>query len=331
MSIKSFLIPLVGLLAVNGVYATEFQIGGSTGLTAAYINSTIGGITGSAGGWAERSYAVTLFNGATVAPSAGNSTVPSGSTAPTGATNILTDSNLNFTYNLVEDGTGTVANNNNGYANNLWASVNGAGTIIVPIDIANADKVGIMLNDIWGFAGNDPTITFNFLTAGAVSVVLGDGNGGPLRSATDCTAVSGTGVTCPGTITGGHTVSAGAPITSTTNPGGLESTNSGINVYTSTVWSGTYSGVSINGPYRASTGSSSGNVMLDDMVFDLSAYSQDTLDSISIALPASSGNNISRLALSAITVDATPEPSTTVLLVVGLGILALSFRMLRHA
>jgi hypothetical protein len=323
--------PLVGFLAVNGVYATQFQIGGAAGLTSSYINSTIGGITGNANGWAERSYTVALFNGATVTASPGNSTVPSLGTVPTGSANVWTDSNLNYTYNLIEDGLGTSANGNNGYANNFWSSTNGAGTIVVPIDIANADKVGIMLNDIWGFTGNNPTITFNFLTAGAVNVALGDGNGGPLRSATSCTAVTGTGVTCPGTITGGHTVSAGTAITSITNPGGIQTSNSGINVYTSTIWTGTYSSPATTGPYRSATGSSSGNVMLDDMVFDLSAYSHDTLDSISFAMPASSGNNVSRLALSAITVDATPEPSTTVLLAVGLGVLALSLRKFSQA
>lgn len=302
---QKYLIPLVGLITATGSFAGQITtyVGGQSGLTSSYITSN----GGSLASWAEKSYTVALFNQTTVsvanATSNGATLIPTTNTAPTGSGNVMTDSNLGISYNLIEDGS------TGGNANNFWSAAGSTpGTLIVPINIVDPTLVGMMLNDIWGYAGNNPTITFNFANAGAVAVSLTDGNNGPLRSSTDCTSSTGS-ITCPGTIAGGHTVSAGAPITSP-----ITSTNSGITVKTDTIWSSTYASntTSTAGPFANGAGNgSSGNVMLDDMTFNLGNYSTDTLLSISFAAPANTGNNISRLALSAITVESgTPEPST---------------------
>jgi hypothetical protein len=338
MSLK-YSVPMVGVILAIGANAGTVYVGGASGLTYNYITnsgtttSNLGNTAGTP--WQERGYDVSLFNGATIAgaTSNGSTSIPTANVAPTGPGNLITDNNLGISYELINDGMGSASNNNTGNVNNVWEAAGSApGTLTVPINVADPTLVGIMLNDIWGYAGNDPTITFTFLTAGNVNVVLGDAaNGtGPLRSSTDCLTATG-GVTCPGTIAGGHTISASTPITSTTNPGGITTINSGISVTTSTIWSGTYSNVATVGPFHTSTGgNSTGDVMLDDLVFNLGAYSGDTLESISFATPAATGNNVSRLALSAITIQTTPEPSTVLLFASGLiGLFA--FRRLRRA
>jgi hypothetical protein len=334
---KYILLPLLGLVAIVGVQAGQIQIGGTNGLTAAYIGSTVGGVTGSTGSWGQRSYTNALFNSVTLsnATSDGATAVPMNDTAPgsAGGANVIKDDNSGITYNLMNDGTGASGNTGNG--NNIWASTVGAGTLVVPVDISDVDYAGIMLNDYWGFAGADPTVTFTFANAGKVSVLVGDAaNGtGPITSSTDCQNGTGS-ITCPGLTSGHGAISATTPITTPVETSNAIVGGGSMNIFTSTIWSANYAtnSLSANGPYHSATGDSSGQVMLDDLKFDLSAYSTDTLLSISFAPnTVATGSNISRLALSAITVDqvATPEPSTIVLLGLGFGLLG--FRRLRRA
>jgi hypothetical protein len=251
-------------------------------------------------GPAERTLSGSLFGGATLG------------TALTQTT--FTDSVTGGAFNRTSDGTGQ----------DVWAVVTGT-SLVVPVGIYGVDKVWTMLNDYWGVGGKqNTTVSFLFGTASdgsgtnnTVDVTLT--NGQQIRSSVICNTPSSSGIACPSVAgTGGPTGSLIATgLTSS-------STVSGVGITTGSVdYSSTYSGFGTNGPYRNAGGSTSGNVVLDDQLFTFgSAHTTEFLVSITIsnALGTSqSGVNVSRTALSGITVNQVPEPSTILMALTGLG------------
>jgi len=304
---------IAGLTAVIGANAGVIQIGagvnGVNGLTSAYIT----GNGGSLGGWAEKSYTTTLFQSATLTPTGAN-TLPTGAAAAT-----MTDQSGNK-FSMINEGTTGL---------NEWASPAGGtvGSIIIPINVAAASDVYLMLNDYAGFAGANPSITFNFSSGSFTDAIPDLANGlGAIRSAVNCTSVTVAGsITCPNpqTVPAGNTVSSDS---GTTN---VNTLLSGDKITTQTVWTGTYS-ISANATFSDyfynSTQGSSGNVMLDELHFQFAASRGilGTLNSITITPSGAAGGGTSRLALTAIDVVQTvPEPSTVMMFLSGFGILGL--------
>jgi hypothetical protein len=182
-------------------------------------------------------------------------------------------------------------------------------------------------NQFGTLGGNDTTVTFNFgatsnATSGLTTVVValndnnGGANNGEVHSAISCTAGTSVcfttgpnpkGTLAQGTVIDGVTVNEGQ-------------------VYSSFV----YNTIPSNQPFYTGSGLS-GKAKLDDQqfVFNNPALTNEWLVSMTITenvanTYASSSSAPSETGLSAITVDTvTPEPSTVLLLMSGLGGLGL--------
>jgi len=299
---RLFTLSVLGMATLSIASAGQIEIG-ATSLTNSSLNTTTGISTGgldaayvaagSGDTWAgEKVYNSTLFTGDTVTgvePTSGNGMQQ------------YTDTN---------NPTGSVVFAMDGDGNNFWSSataaaVNSATSINIPVGVFSVSSASILLNDYWG-VGNTDTVTFNFANAGTVSYTLTDGN--QISSATDCHAASTSDTTSP-------------LCTAFNSPPSSASTD--------IAWTSSYtnSTTSTTNPYAAT----SGTLNLDDITFAFTGipnFSTDTLNSITITdnnncTPTVAGCSAinSRLALSAITVDTTPEPSTDLLLVAGLGII----------
>jgi hypothetical protein len=299
------LLILAGLAGAFAANAGQIQIGGANGLTAAYVGATT---------WSERNYTASMFENATVTPAGGQINVLPLQTGGSGAgAGTMTDVN-GISFSMINDGSSSNA------TNNVWTSnTSGTLSITVPINVAAVQNVYVMLNDLYGYAGENASISFNF-ASGADVITLADlVNGtGAVRSTLDCTSATGT-VSCPATTnTGSHTVSASLPSLTNTN------TSGDATIVTRAIWNGSYTIVAGGStiPYGNATSGSSGNVMLDELAFSFSTnYGNTTLNSITITTDAGNAGGNSRLALSAITVaTATPEPSTIALFGTGLGL-----------
>ena len=291
-------------------------------------------ITGSTGGYAEGHYDTVLFAGAT------NGTAPvpfSGYTQNTGTAAGLTATSATngtsaggVTFAMISDGLNGVN------SRNFWES-NGNETITVPIGVFDVTDVATMLQNVAGsLGGNDTTVTFNFgstsnATSGLTSVVvnLSDVNNagsGEIRSSVLCNTT--TTATCNST-----TNPQGVPVASTANVGG-----SGITVDTSAVFGGpstfggvyAYTSISPNTGFYANT---QGHLKLDDQDFIFgSTFSNQWLVSVQVSENSGDSSFPSATALSAITVDTanpTPEPTTILLVLAGLGGIGLARRFRR--
>jgi hypothetical protein len=300
---------LFGIFAAISANAGQIQIGGPNGLTSAYVTSP--------GGWGQRPYVGSLFSNTTSAtPGLPTTTNVTGNNA---GPQTLTDSS-GIVFNMMNDGP---AANTSSY-NYVWASqTSGAANAInIPVNVFGVQNVYVMLNDYAGYAGMNATIAFNFASGTDTITLANLANGlGAFRSAVQCTSATGT-ISCPSATPNGHTVSASAPGTVNTNVSG------DATITTKSVWSGSYAGgpTGFNNDYISATGSSSGNLTLDELSFSFSTnYSNTTLQSISITAGNVTGSVPGtlndRLGLSAITVVATPEPTTVVLFGTGLALI----------
>jgi hypothetical protein len=226
---------------------------------------------------------------------------------------------------------------NSGNARNFWES-NGNETITVPIGVFDVTDVAAMLQNVAGsVGGNDTTVTFNFgstsnATSGLTSVVVNLSDAGATTGSGQIRA----GVLC-NTTTTSNCNSATNPQTalaaSTPNVGG-----SGITVDTSAVFGATttfggsyaYTSVIPNTGFYAST---QGHLKLDDQDFIFgSAFASDWLVSVQVTENSGDSSFLSQTALSAITVDTanpTPEPTTILLVLTGLGGIGLARRFRR--
>jgi hypothetical protein len=215
-----------------------------------------------------------------------------------------------------------------GKSANFWDAINTAGggaTITVPIGIADVTDVQTMLSNIWGSAGlSDTTVTFDFgtLSNGGITDSLavtlinsgaaGSAASGQIRSGVDC--ASG----CSGFPSGPLAATSTASATLNSNP------TTAVTVNTSNLFTMDYN--SVGGVYAGSAGTV--NLDAQDFFIPVSLQGQYLVDMrISEASGVYQG---SQTALSAITVNtaslntaSTPEPSTVVSLLTGLGVLAL--------
>ena len=179
---------LSGLAASLGANAGQIQVGGVGGLTPTYV-----GTGGNLSNWTQKSFTSSLFQNATITPTPSQTNTLGAST--------FTDAN-GVTFDMMAGGT-FLASPTSGTSN----------TIVVPVaaGATNVTGVDILLNDFAGYAGANPTITFNFTGGVDVDTIpdLANGSGG-IRSAVNCTETTGGGsITCPNpsTTPSGNTIS----------------------------------------------------------------------------------------------------------------------------
>jgi len=344
---RFYILSAVGLAVTVAASAGQIEIGGSaTGLTSNYILQGAGAVcaagagncvTGSTTGWAERNYDNILFSGATNTGGAVSPTPFVGYTQTGGepANSSITDSKSN-TFAMISDG----ANPSSNASNNYWASIattGGTDSITIPIGISNVANVWTMMDNEWGSLGlNDTSVTFNF---GATSNQIGGytsitvnlldtnntGSNGDMRAALACTTVTTT--TCNASTNPRGTLAQGNVIDGVT-------VNTGVAYNTFA-----YTAANPTGFY----GNTQGSLKLDSeqFVFNNPSLLGDYLVSMTVTenfsnTPGSEAINdanfASETALSAIDVDtvaATPEPTTILLVLGGLG--GLGFLRLRRA
>jgi hypothetical protein len=317
---------MVGAAAIANLNAGSVTlIGGNSGLT-----STIG-ITTS--GFVESAYAGTLLTGtgATVTESgsgvlcAGNTTATCTATTgiPNGEQTISTPPGNEFatangvTFAMIDQPTTTQA---------VWAAPNtGTNSVTIPIGIFGVTNVDTMLNDQYGVNGaQTTTVQFNFSNSTSETFTLTDGT--VIRDDFNCTGGSGL-ATCQSFNY--------ATALNTTNGYGINGTSLGTlgtiasgTAYVSAfnVWNGTYG--SGSGHYANTTG----NINFDAQNFSLGSMAAGTtLVSITIQDAAGSTAQVSRDALTAITVVAAPEPSTVFLVLFGIAAMAFSRRFAKQS
>ncbi len=309
---------ILALASVGLATAGQIQIGGTNGLTSSYVSSGCSGggpcVAGSAGTATEQNYDNVLFSGAlnggtAPTPYAGYST----SSANAGT---ITDSTNGVTFSMVNDGT------TGGASNNFWAIPSSPSTtIVIPIGVFGVTDVWTMLNTELAKAppSRDINVTFNFGTtsnaATTQSYIVKAGNSsnsstpsGQLQNAVGCTPVTG--------ACGGVATPASGPAAAFSYPG-----TSTTPMVTNQVFSSAYT--SASGAYAGSTGT----VVLSDQGFLLGSLSLSSLGVgltnlntylVSITVRDLAVPGVSAGALSAITVDTVPEPSTVFLLLTGL-------------
>ena len=296
---------LLGMGTIASMNAGQITVGQvvggvNNGLTAAYIAggcmsaSCLPGSTGgtpSAPFFFEKNYAVTLFSGVTT-------------TAPPPAQTTITSGGVSFA--LLNDG--STVDKTGTFANNYWDATGNfagaSGTLTIPVGLFGTDSAWTMINNRWGVTGTTNTaVTFVFGTASnttdAGTLTFNLVNGVLERDAVDCSA-KGTGtVNCT-------TFATTAP--SATN-----------------VFSSPYTNGGTLNPYVGTTGS----VSLNDQFYSFGgAFLNDYLSEVQIT-DENGGGSIGRTGISALTVDVassstTPEPSTILMIMTGLGALGLS-------
>jgi hypothetical protein len=229
----------------------------------------------------------------------------------------LTDSTSGVTFALIADGT---SSGSPAASNNFWEGYQ-AQTLTIPVGVFDVSDVWTLMNNIWGTPNAvDTTVTFDFGVAatGAVSKALtvqltnagsnvAGTPSGQISTSVDCTTVA---ATC-----NSYAIGPTAASSSIATSGSGSSTLSNITVLTDQVLSMAYNGVGASSAYIGSAG----NVVLGDQGFQFgTAFYGLYLIDVKIA-EASGAGNTSQTALSAITIDATPEPSTVWLLLSGFG------------
>ena len=325
------------LASVVAASAGQIEIGGSaTGLTSNYITQAAGAVcaagpgqcvTGSTAGWAERNYDNILFSGAT---NNGGLTAPTPFTGYTQTggepqNSSITDSKGN-TFAMVSDG----ADSSSNASSNYWASTltnDGANSITVPIGISGVSDVWTMMDNEWGSLGmNDTSVTFNFgstsnQVGGYTSITVNlmntnnTGLNGDMRAALACSIVTTT------------------KCNSSTNPDGTLAQGNvvdGVTINTAVAYNTfVYTAANPAGFYAGTQG----KLKLDSeqFVFNNPSLLGDYLVSMTItendgmtpsAEAANAATFASEIALSAIDVDTvtpTPEPTTILLFLTGLG------------
>jgi len=321
-----------------GQYAGNSASGVNSGLTSAYITGSAecaglvvqGNACVAGTKTTETNYQTSVFQGAvpTSTPYAGYS--------PTSTTPGTTINDGGVTFAMVADTGSATAND--------WVTPNSL--LSIPIGIFDVADVSTMLNDYYGQAGaQDTTVFFNFgstsnATTGLTVVEVQLTNAGTygsntysgqIRSATTCTAQ---GTATAGVFTNCSALAGGnlAPTSSATsyiltgatqNESALSGTQGTVTVNTSNVYQQSYTSV----PSNEFTGTT-GTQQLDAQDFILAnlfaGESSDYLVSIGIddtsfGVPPAGGDQTASLtALSAITVDPAPEPSTWMLFVGGI-------------
>jgi hypothetical protein len=322
------------LASVGVAGAGQIQLGGANGLTSSYIAGGCSGTPpcgagslGSLSAATEGSYDGVLFSGAN-----------NGGTAPSPPSGTVTDPTSFVTFSLINDGVG----------NNVWSLPDIVGstanTMTIPVGVFGVTDVWTMINDELGSGGlnavnspyRDLTVVFNFGTTSNATTTesvlvktLNSGTSptaaanGQVRNAVNCTGPP----PC-----GGISPPASGPVAPSasmaTYVNGVLSSN--IGVQTNNLYSTGYTDAS--GAYSTSSG---GTVSLDDQGFLLGDISLGALGagdtnlntylvSVQIREVGVTGAPGEAVGLSAITVLTTPEPSTVLLFLAGLGAIGLA-------
>jgi hypothetical protein len=315
---------VLAIASVGVASAGQIQIGGVNGLTSTYVTSGCSGvgpcISGSSGGFTEQNYDSVLFSGA----SNGVNTPTPYSTYSTGNANqgTIADPASSETFAMINDGVKV-----GGGSRNVWIGSTSSptlDTITVPIGVFGVSDVWTMLNTDLALANpaRDLTIEFDFASTS---------NGAPttqLKIKTDNnTPASGTvatdgiqnAVQCP-LSSACSTLANGAPSSSIVTPG--------VTILSDQLLSTNFAYTIATGGYSGTTG----NVELDDQGFVFTGSTLATALSsylVDIKISEANASGSDTLGLSAITLDAvtTPEPSTVLMLLAGLG--AIGFGRLR--
>jgi len=324
-------VSVFGLLSVAACSAgtispNVIQIGGASGLTSSYITQTGLGpgacaagagncVTGSLGAFQERNYDTRLFQAAVPAATPFTGYTQGSATASGDALG---------QFAMISDGTsGSGANT---ASNNFWDALNSATTMVIPIGISNVSDVWTMLNNVYGLNGaSETSVEFDFGTSSNAAtfnnvVVVnlqnagqgGSAPSGQIRSSVDCSTVN-----C-----GANNLANGLLALSSTPVTTLNSATSTLTVTTANLFTAAYSSISA-GTYAGS----SGNVNLDAQDFLLGSIIAPSANEFLVQMKvteSSGANAVSQTALSAITVDTVPEPSTVFLFLTGLGAIGLS-------
>jgi len=327
----------VAICSVMVASGGQIQIGGVNGLSTAYITApnTIAGqnttgcagggtcVTGSVGAYTEQNYDNVLFAGAT---NSGTPPTPyTGYNQTAAAVGTLTDPTNNIKFSMIDDGAGS-----NG-SNNFWQGTQANFTpcaspqITIPVGVYGVTDVWALLNTELSGANaiNTTTLTFTFgsqASGGPTEAVIvklsaSNDNNTPTNEmqnavlcvpANSCTTASG-----PTLGEASIVSSIGASVTVLTD-----------NVYTS---------LFNNGALPGYAGATSGNVVLDDSGFFFNGISLSALGGTnltnylqSVSVKESGAVNGVSEALSAITVEPVPEPSTIFMFLSGLGAIGLA-------
>jgi hypothetical protein len=313
--VRLFNLIILGAAGISMATAGQIEIGPSgsnvvnggnttntAGLTTALITS--GDLSGSGStAWKDTSvtYNNNLFTNDTITSSSLNGVTGSLGNGGVSTTPTAANGFQQFTDTANPNGAVTFAMDTDSGAN-YWASPSGTNaTITIPVGVMSVTDAYILLNDYYGPSGaQDAQVTFNFSSGPADVVQLNNGN--QIDSVHNCSGPAPSGNPCP-----------------TTSPAPFNGsvTSSGTDI----AWSGHYVEGSNSTPYSLTQGTA----QLDDITFNLSAYTGLTLESIVIT-DNHDVSGSSRLALSAITLQTgastpTPEPSTLVLLFAGLGLM----------
>jgi len=286
--------------------------------------------------WVERNYSSIMFDSATytapmsmvavpVSPYMGYVAVPptGGTTSGTLSTNY---SGSSIQFNMLNDACGLVnACNGARGSDNYWtAPVNSNPTmgmtsaLTIPIGIFDVTDLWTVLQNEYGLSGvNDTSVQFNWgstaTTADGPSVTVNlsnasnSGMSGQIRSAVLCgdsnvvtsCALDAIGQISPYSVATGTGTGVGQ-----------------IGIFTSNLLNAPYN--NMLGGSSNYTGSSSGTVALDDQGFFFNGLNEDKF-LVNIKIMENVGQqNVSSTALTAVTVDSTPEPASIWLGVTGL-------------
>jgi hypothetical protein len=306
---KIAIIAVTGLAAVASVSAGQIQLGQTIsgvndGLTTTYMTS--GGSTGSS---TLKNYDLNLFSNGTNSGTPPTPFIGYSNTAGVASTpgSTLVDSS-GVTFDMISQ---------TGSNGNFWDLLSTSPTITIPAGVFDVKTVWMMMNNLYGVGGsNDTDVKFTFdnaangSDAGSLNTVTVDlVNGTEIRDAVDCTNVTSS---CT-LLTYGTGLAPMTTVATTVTGSGPSSLNiAARNIVTTAYNTGSAA------PYA----NTSGNLVLDEQGFGFgSAFASQYLVSIQVT-DDSGALNVSRTAVSAVTlITATPEPSSVLLLLTGFGML----------
>jgi len=329
-------IAVIGILSVAGVQAGTIvpvevgQISGSTnlGLTTAYLtNGCMAGpgncVAPVIGTYMEGNFDARLFAGAVNSSATPTTAVPFPGYVSTGQEPAaqLGGSDLPQ-FAMISDSATS--------GGNFWTAT-GTGTITVPIGLSNVSDVALMLSDVWGVNGaQDTTLKFEFGTSSSGGLndtvtlnLVNSGQGGSSAS-----GEIHSGVDCASTQCGANSLANGPVLASGTIGGvGFQTYNMSTTLFGAQGDAYTSIGntPSTYFPYGP------GNLSLEAIDFNFGALgglltpnSGEYLLDVKVT-DSNYAVNSSSTALTAITVDTvTPEPSTVLLFLTGLGAIGVS-------
>jgi len=332
----------------TNVFTVGSAVSGNSGLTSGYVNGnatscvgfTVQGntcITPGAPVALQRNFDVTLFSGATPAatPYGGYHAGTQGVQTAGG----LMGANGSPQFSMMSDAANPVTGTSTPNSNDFWDLTSNSSLITVAVGLTGVTDVWTMLNNIYGTAGaNSTTVFLDFGTSSNVvnasdiiqvnltnSGAAGSGASGQIQDANICAANGPNSV--GGTFCTGLDVGPTAAFSTPTTLVGGVTQETGITVGTKNLFSTAYTGTSNAGIYKSTTG----NVDLNAQDFQISslvgaglAAQFEGLYLVDIRVKENIGGaGVSQTALTAITIDTVPEPSTVLLFVGGLGAIGL--------